>query len=118
MPRLKPPANETSVWHVDQVGETKEEHPTQKPVELFKRPMLWHLKNDELCYEPFSGSGTAIIAAEMTGRRSFAVEREPAYVDVAVARWERFTGRTAERVPRDKQNRSEDVSERRKEAVV
>lgn len=97
MPRLKPPANETSVWHVDQVGETKEQHPTQKPVELFKRPMLWHLKPGEIAYEPFSGSGTALIAAETTRRRCYAIEKEPAYVDVAVARWERFTGRTAER---------------------
>ncbi|MEO8539164.1 MAG: DNA modification methylase [bacterium] len=112
MPRLKPPANQTSVWHVDQVGETKEDHPTQKPVELFKRPMLWHLKPGEIAYEPFSGSGTSLIAAETTGRRCFAMEREPAYVDVAVARWEQFTGQQAERVPRETQNRSEDESER------
>jgi DNA modification methylase len=98
MPRLKPPANETSVWHIDQVGETNEDHPTQKPVELFKRPMLWHLKPGELAFEPFSGSGTALIAAETTRRRCFAIEKEPAYVDCAVARWERFTGRTAELV--------------------
>src|SRR5688572_5519707 len=97
-PRLKPPANQTSVWHVDQVGETKEDHPTQKPVELFKRPMLWHLKKGELAFEPFSGSGTAIIAAEMTGRRCYAIEQEPSYVDVAVARWEHFTGKQAERI--------------------
>lgn len=101
MPRLKPPANQTSVWHVDQVSETKEDHPTQKPVELFKRPMLWHLKQGEICWEPFSGSGSAIIAAETTGRRCFAMEKEPAFVDVAIQRWERFTGRTAERVQRE-----------------
>lgn len=117
-PRLKPPANETTVWHVDQVGKTKEDHPTQKPVELFRRPMLWHLKKGELCWEPFSGSGTAIIAAEMTDRRCFAMEREPAYVDAAVERWQRFTGKTAERVPWEKQNRSEDVPERLQEGVV
>lgn len=101
MPRLKPPANETSVWHVDQLGETKEDHPTQKPVELFKRPMLWHLKPGEVAFEPFSGSGTAIIAAETTRRRCYAIEKEAAYVDVAVSRWESFTGRKAELVAKD-----------------
>jgi DNA modification methylase len=97
MPKLKPPANETSVWHVDQKGEQDGIHPTQKPVELFRRPMLWHTKPGDLVYEPFLGSGTAIVAAEMTGRRCFAMEQEPAYVDVAVRRWEQFTGQTAER---------------------
>ena len=98
MPRLKPPGGETTVWHVEQKGEGDTGHPTQKPVELFRRPLLWHLKKGDLCYEPFLGSGTAIIAAEMTERRCYAMEREPAYVDVAVARWEAFTGRKAERV--------------------
>ena len=45
-------------------------------------------------YEPFSGSGTTIIAAEMTGRSCFAIEIDPAYVDVAVLRWQAFTGAT------------------------
>ena len=107
MPGLKPPANETSVWHVDQKGEQDGIHPTQKPVELFKRPLLWHLKKGELCYEPFLGSGTCLIAAEMTERRCYAMEQEPGYVDVAVRRWEQFTGRMAERVPREKQKRKD-----------
>jgi hypothetical protein len=46
-------------------------------------------------YEPFSGSGTTIVAAEMTGRSCFAIEIDPAYVDVAVLRWQAFTGETA-----------------------
>ena len=46
-------------------------------------------------YEPFSGSGTTLIAAETTGRVCLAVELDPAYVDVAVQRWQAFTGRTA-----------------------
>ncbi|MCL4864215.1 MAG: hypothetical protein KJZ93_32710, partial [Caldilineaceae bacterium] len=83
MPKLKPPANETSVWHVDQKGEQDGIHPTQKPVELFRRPMLWHTKPGD---------------AETTGRRCVAMEQEPAYVDVAVRRWEQFTGKTAERI--------------------
>ena len=46
-------------------------------------------------YEPFSGSGTTIIAAEMTGGACYAVELAPAYVDVAVERWQAFTGEQA-----------------------
>ena len=61
-------------------------HPTQKPVELFIRPIEYHTEPGEIVYEPFSGSGTQIIAAERTGRVCYAVEQEPAYIDVAVAR--------------------------------
>ena len=49
----------------------------------------------ELIYEPFSGSGTTIIAAEQTGRRCYAMELSPTYVDVAVRRWQQFTGQQA-----------------------
>ena len=63
-------------------------HPTQKPVELFMRPIEYHTEVGDICYEPFLGSGTQIIAAEKLGRRCFAMEKEPLYVDVA-----RFDGR-------------------------
>ena len=68
-------------------------HPTQKPVEL----MVWCIEKlpGELLYEPFSGSGTTIIAAEKTGRRCYAMEIAPNYVDVAVKRWQQFTGKQA-----------------------
>ena len=99
MPGLKPPANSTSVWHVDQKGEQDGIHPTQKPVELFKRPLLYHTKKGDLCYEPFLGSGTCLIAAEQLGRRCFGMDQEPRYIDVVVKRWEQFTGKTAERIP-------------------
>ncbi len=46
-------------------------------------------------HEPFSGSGTTIIAAEQTGRRCYAMELSPQYVDVAVRRWQQFTGKRA-----------------------
>ncbi len=97
-PTLKPPPNETTVWHINQQGEQDGIHPTQKPVELFSRPIRWHTLPGEICYEPFSGSGTQIIAAERLERRCFAMELSPAFVDVAVARWEALTGNTAERV--------------------
>ena len=94
-PGLKPPANMTTVWQVDQKGEQDGIHPTQKPVELFRRPLLYHTKPGDLCYEPFLGSGTCLIAAEELGRRCYGLEQEPAYVDVVVRRWEHFTGQKA-----------------------
>jgi DNA modification methylase len=53
-------------------------------------------------HDPFSGSGTTIIAAEMTGRSCFAVEIDPAYVDVTVLRWQAFTGSHATLLGADK----------------
>ena len=70
-------------------------HSTQKPVECMKRPIENNSSPGQAVYEPFSGSGTTIIAAEMTGRRCHAIELNPAYVDVAVERWQAFTGQEA-----------------------
>jgi site-specific DNA-methyltransferase (adenine-specific) len=85
--------NQTTIWEVGR--ENDKIHPTQKPVELFAVPMRNHTRPGEVVYEPFSGSGSQIIAAEQLGRRCFAMELEPRYVDVAVARWERFAGKKA-----------------------
>ena len=70
------------------------DHSTQKPIECMERPIRNH-KGD--VYDPFVGSGTTIIAAEREKRRCYAMEIAPEYVDLAVARWEAFTGRTATR---------------------
>ena len=78
-------------------------HPTQKPVELFMRPIEYHTEVDEIVYEPFLGSGTQIIAAEKLGRRCYAMEQEPLYVDVARYRFESFTGEKARLSEEDKQ---------------
>jgi DNA modification methylase len=91
---------ETSVWEVDFDGAARpvgNEHPTQKPVELFRRPIEKHTVIGDICLEPFSGSGTQLIAAQMTGRRCYAMEISPVFCDLAVRRWEAFTGETAER---------------------
>jgi DNA modification methylase len=95
VPERKPPPNETTVWDVDQRGEQDGIHPTQKPVELFRRPISWHTLRGEICLEPYSGSGTQIISAEELGRRCFAMEIAPAYCDVAIHRWEQATGKSA-----------------------
>ena len=76
--------------------ETKEDHPTQKPVLLSEIPIRNHLRAGEAVYEPFSGSGTTLMAAETLGRRCYAMEIDPKYVQVAIERWQAFTGKTAE----------------------
>jgi len=80
------------------MGGSKEEkcdHPTQKPIELMRRPILNHTKRGEVVFDPFLGSGTTLIAAELTGRTCYGVELDPKYVDVIVRRWQNFTGREA-----------------------
>ena len=67
-------------------------HGTQKPVECMRRPILNNSAPGQAVYEPFSGSGNTLIAAETTGRACHAMELDPAYVDVAVGRWEAFSG--------------------------
>ena len=94
-PSKKPPASERTIWQLDQQGSSMNIHPTQKPLELFLRPIEYHTEVGDLCYEPFLGSGTQLIAAEKLGRVCYAMEREPQYVDVAVKRWESFTGERA-----------------------
>ena len=79
-------------------NEEKFDHPTQKPLLCMERPVENH--DFPEVYEPFSGSGTTLIACERRRRRCFAMEIDPKYVDVAVKRWESFTGGTAELVRR------------------
>lgn len=86
--------DQTTLWKIEhQKSETG--HGTQKPVEAMKRPIENNSSPGHAIYEPFSGSGTTIIACEMTGRTCHALELDPAYVDVAVERWQEFTGKQA-----------------------
>jgi DNA modification methylase len=75
--------------------EDKYDHPTQKPVELMRRPILNHLRRGELVYDPFLGSGTTLAAAELTERVCYGIELDPKYVDVVVTRWQQLTGKNA-----------------------
>jgi len=72
-----------------------ESHPTMKPVELVRPCLANSSLTGETVYEPFSGSGTTLIACEQLNRRCFAIEIEPSYVQVAIDRWEAFTGQKA-----------------------
>lgn len=86
---------QTTVWDIDKPHKSETGHSTQKPVECMKRPIENNSSAGQAVYEPFSGSGTTIIAGEMTGRSIHAIELNPAYVDVAVKRWQDFTGEQA-----------------------
>jgi DNA modification methylase len=74
-----------------------EEHPTMKPVELVARAIANSSLTGGIVLDPFAGSGTTLIAAEQTGRTCAAIELDPRYVQVAIERWQAFTGGTAER---------------------
>jgi DNA modification methylase len=96
--------------------EEKYDHPTQKPVELVRRPILNHTKRGEAVYDPFLGSGTTLAAAELTERVCHALELDPKYVDVAVQRWQRLSGQSAV-LDGDGRNFDELALERHKKAA-
>lgn len=86
---------QSTLWQIDKPQKSETGHSTQKPVECMKRPIENNSSAGQAVYEPFSGSGTTIIAGEMTGRSIHAIELNPSYVDVAVKRWQEFTGEKA-----------------------
>jgi DNA modification methylase len=71
-------------------GETKEDHPTQKPIVLFEKPIVNHLHVGEGVYDPFGGSGTCLIAAARTDRVCYTAEIKPGYADVIRRRWTKW----------------------------
>ncbi|WP_287065222.1 DNA methyltransferase [Mesorhizobium sp.] len=85
---------QTTVWAIPH-RKSDTGHGTRKPVECMRRPIENNSSPGQAVYEPFCGSGTTIIAAEMTGRCCRAIELNAAYVDVAVLRWQAFTGSMA-----------------------
>ena len=93
---------QSTVWEVRNLnpfgGDRQEEatgHGTQKPVELMRRPMDNHTQAGDTVYDPFLGSGTSLMAAEITGRICYGLDIDPRYVDVAILRWQKHTGKTA-----------------------
>ncbi|MGC8635401.1 MAG: DNA-methyltransferase [Candidatus Limnocylindrales bacterium] len=96
--------NQATIWRAPSPkmimsgsDEEKLDHPAQKPVLLFEIPIRNHLAPGEAVYDPFLGSGTCLIAAETLGRRCYAMEIDPKYVQLALERWQRFSGRQAVR---------------------
>ena len=94
----------TTVWDVEAVRngwmvarteggiDERQDHSTQKPAELYLRAINNHTEFGDLVYEPFAGSGTAVVACEQSGRACRALELEPRCVDVVLRRWRKFTG--------------------------
>ena len=84
---------QSTLWEIDKPKKSETGHSTQKPIECMERPIRNNSKPGDLVYEPFSGSGTTIIACERTGRKCRAVELNPAYVAIAIQRWADATGK-------------------------
>jgi DNA modification methylase len=92
------PANITDVWSVKKVNPQSMVHLTEKPVELAVRAIQYSSLPGENVLDLFGGSGSSLIACEQTGRKAFLMEIDPLYADVIVSRWEKFTGRKAQRL--------------------
>jgi DNA modification methylase len=90
---------ETSVLEIPRPKASRD-HPTAKPVGLVRRCLQNSSERGQSVLDPFLGSGATLIACEELGRRCLGVEIDPRYTDVAVSRWERFTGRRANRTTR------------------
>jgi DNA modification methylase len=92
------PNNAVDVWSIKKVNPQSMIHLTEKPVELAVRAMQYSSRAGENVIDLFGGSGSTLIAAEQTGRKAFLMELDPLYCDVIVQRFEKFTGRKAERI--------------------
>jgi DNA modification methylase len=89
---------QTDIWAVSRDYPREYLHPTQKPVELVERAIENSSRPGQTLLDPFVGSGAAIVAAERTGRRCLAMEIDPCFAEVALRRWEAFTGKAAQKV--------------------
>ncbi|PLU04549.1 DNA methylase [Sinorhizobium medicae] len=87
--------SQSTLWTIPSRDDSGHGHSTQKPVEAMRRPMQNNSSAGQAVYDPFVGSGTTMIAAEMEARCALCLEINPAYVDVAVTRWQDFTGEKA-----------------------
>ena len=110
------PNNATDLWHVKKVNPQSMVHLTEKPVELARRSIEYSSQPGQRVLDLFGGSGSTLIACEMTGRRAFLMEIDPAYCDVIVERWEKFTGRKAERVTAVSNSHAEETAPESSEA--
>lgn len=84
------------VWEFSRVvGDERHGHATPKPVDMMERVMKSSLSHGGVCAEPFGGSGSTLMGAEISGRRCFSMELQPKYVDVIVKRWCAYSGKDA-----------------------
>jgi len=92
------PTNAVDVWSIKKVNPQSMIHLTEKPVELAVRAIQYSSRTNENVLDLFGGSGSTLIGCEQTDRRAFLMELDPLYSDVIVQRWEKFTGKKAQRV--------------------
>ena len=93
----------TNVWDYPGVNSMRNKdrqselamHPTVKPVAMVADAILDSTKRNQIVLDPYTGSGTTLIAAERTGRHARCIELDPHYCDVIIRRWEALTGRKA-----------------------
>ena len=85
----------TSIWNIKRDSTTQYKHPTQKPVELVKEAILNSSKEKDIIFDPFSGSGSTLIACEKLNRICYGIELDTKFVDVIIQRWQQFTGKEA-----------------------
>src|SRR5262249_27716836 len=93
------PNNARDLWQVKKVNPQSMVHLTEKPVELAVRAAQSSARAGEHVPDLLGGSGSTVIATDQTGRKSFLMELDPLYGDVIIQRYEKFTGRKAERIP-------------------
>ena len=89
--------DQDDVWEISRPSDAPL-HPTMKPLPLMERAIANSSVSGDLVLDLFAGSGSTLIAAERTGRRCAALELDPRYADVILARFERFSGQGAERI--------------------
>jgi DNA modification methylase len=89
--------DQDDVWQIDRPSDAPL-HPTMKPLPLMERAIANSSMPADLVLDLFAGSGSTLISCERTGRRCVALELDPRYADVILARWERFSGSVAERI--------------------
>jgi DNA modification methylase len=90
--------DQTTLWQIAMVGvedDAETVHGTQKPLECMRRPIVNNSAPGEAVYDPFLGSGTTLIAAELSRRICFGIDIDPRYCDVTIERWQRLTGSAA-----------------------
>jgi len=88
---------QSTIWDIDIVQNLEMKHPNQKPVECMRRPIINNSDAGQGVYDPFAGTGTTLMACEMTGRACYTMELDQKFCDVIVERWQQFTGRKAEK---------------------
>ena len=87
-----------AIWEIPTVNKRTGDHPAEFPVELPARCIKMHSRPGDLILEPFCGSGTTMIAAEQLGRKCYGMEIDPHYCDIIIARWEKLTGKEANKL--------------------